>query len=860
MKAIHLRTEYMKNPIGLDCSRPKLFWNCADGERQSAYRIYATDDEGRPVWDSGKVADSRMTHIPFPGKLLSKQRILWKVKLWDEKDSEGEWSEQAFFEMGFLSQKEWQASWIRGDYKVNRKNRYPVDCFRREFVLKKTEIKKARLYITACGIYEAYINGERAGRQELSPGHTDYNKRIQYQTIDVTESVKPGKNAMEVFLADGWYRGSIGAWGLRNQYGTETKFIAELHVWYQDDSTDVVRTDGTWDWSNDGPARFADLKDGEKVDARKSPEFSGKAAVTAMDTKIASSNNVPVTKHEVFTPKVLTTPSGRQVLDFGQNIAGFLSFDITAKEGQRMKIRCGELIGKDGELTLKNIQCSNQKITTPLQEIKYICKEGRNHYEMRFAIFGFQYAEISGDIRIDGHTIRPENFRATAVYSDLETVSEFDSSNELLNQFFRNTLWSTKNNSCDVPTDCPTRERHGWTGDSQLFAVTAGYLMNYIPFEKKHVRDMNDWQRKDGAYPQIAPAGGVDFYMHTMNGSVGWADAGILIPYRYALLYGDRDFLEENYEGMKRYADFMIRRCGKKTILSKPLGLRKEAARYAVNYGQSYGEWAEPADVWPNNWTDMILPHPEVSTAYTAYVLRILSEVAEMLGKQEDRKFYHGWSEKVKKAYQELVEKEEFSLDTDRQANLVRPLYMGLLKETQKEYAKKRLLQAMEHYGYRLGTGFLSTPFILYVLSEIDIEAAYRLLENEEMPGWLFMPKSGANTVWESWEGPKGQGDIASLDHYSKGACLEWVFRCMCGIKVEGENHFRIEPQPGGHFTYADYSYRSIYGRVSIRWEKKGEGWHFKIHIPANTTARIRIFDVIDEEVPAGEYQYECIV
>ena len=367
---------------------------------------------------------------------------------------------------------------------------------------------------------------------------------------------------------------------------------------------------------------------------------------------------------------------------------------------------------------------------------------------------------------------------------------------------------------------------------------------------------MYDWQRKDGCLPQIAPYGGVDAYMYTMNGSVGWSDAGILIPYRFWKHYGDRKILAEYYDRMKQYAEFMIRRCGKLGLLAKPLGLKGEAKKYAVNAGQSYGEWAEPADVHPNKWTDMVAPHPEESTAYTSYVLGLMAEIAGELGKAEDADYFRCYSEGCRMAYQALSEKPDYTLDTNRQARLVRPLAFGLLNETQTQFAQKRLLQALEHYGWRLGTGFLSTPLILDVLTEIDLDAAYRLLENEEMPGWLFMPKNGATTIWESWEGTQAQDGIASLNHYSKGAVCEWLWGTMCGIRVDGEKHFTIVPHPGGNFTYAKASYDSVYGRVESGWERTESGFRLAVTVPCNTTAQVILPDGSRRSVGAGTYHY----
>lgn len=849
MKAISLRTEYLINPIGIDIRHPRLFWNCEGGTKQTAYRIVAKTDE-QIVWDSGKVSSDRM-HADYPNDLASRQRVEWNVTLWDETDREGEPSETAFFETGLLSESDFTAKWISGNYRVNKKKRYPVDCFKKEF--SAHNVAKARLYITACGLYEAMINGKHVGDFVLAPGHTDYTKRIQLQTYDVTKLLQDGENMITVELADGWYRGSCGAWGLRNQYGTQTKLYAQLEVTDKSGNKAVIGSDKTWAWSDDGEIRFADNKDGEIIEAWRSPSYGGFAKETKCDVTPVSSNNVPVTEHERFSvQKVITTPGGAKVLDFGQNIAGYIAFSVNAKKGQKIKLRFGEMFDENGEFTQKNFQCANKKRTkvTPLQQIEYYCKDGLNEYKTKFAVFGFQYVLIESDVEW-----KKEDFTAVSVCSDMEETLSFDSSNELLNKLVEATRWSAKNNHADVPTDCPTRERHGWTGDAQIFCNTASYLFNFAPFARKYVQDMIDGQRKNGKFRQITPKGGVDFYMDFMDGSAGWSDAGVLIPYRIYKRYGDQKILENSYDAMKKYADFKIKTLGKWYPTAVRTGIDRKYKKYISNYGQSYGEWAEPTEVHITGFKDFACPHPEETTAYIVYLLETMAEIAEVLGKQDDKKRFSEYAEKAKTGYGKLIECPEFTLDTDRQAKLVRPLYMGLLDEKQAEFAKKRLIAALEHYDWRLGTGFLSTPFILYVLENIDVEYAYKLLENEQMPGWLFMPKMNANTIWESWEGTQAQGGIASLDHYSKGAVLEWVVSEMCGIQVSGENEFTIAPKVGGHFTFAKCEYKSVYGTVKSDWRRENGKTVYTISVPANTTAKVILPDG-EKTLTAGEYEF----
>ena len=851
MKAINVKTEYMKNPVGIGAKNPRIMWNCDGGQKQTAYCIDAVVDDKE--WSSGKVESGSM-HADFGGALESRSEVRFKIKLWDENGNEGEWSDENTFEMGLLEKTDWQAKWISGGYKVDKKKRYPVDCFKKEFDAKNVE--KARLYITACGLYEARLNGEKCGDFALAPGAVDYRQRAQYQTYDVTSLLKEGGNALTIELADGWYRGSSGSKGRVNTYGTQTKVIAQLEILTKNGVKTTICTDETWKWSNDGAIRFADLKDGETVDAGKIPTYSKSAIVVKFDENLTASDNFFVKENERLSPaSVIKTPGGKTILDFEQNMSGYIAFSLNAKAGQKINITLGELIGDDGELTLKNVQCVFKGKPSPIQEIHYTCKDGLNEYKPKFFYGGFRYAQIDTDVPFD-----KDDFTAIAVYSAFEETAKFESSNELINKFYKNTLWSLKSNSTDYPSDCPTRERMGWTGDSEVFFNTASYMVNYAPFARKHVRDIFDRQWKSGRLPQIAPYAHEDWFMWVMNGSVGWACAGVYIPLYYYEKYGDDRLLKEYYEGMVKYAYFMINRAGKwGGPYAKPVHVSLKNRKYFVNCGQSYGEWAEPNDVMAFQWYDFSAPHPEESTAYTYFTLKRVLEIADIIGKNDDKRLkkIKEYSDGAKRAYQEYVSKPKYSLDTDRQAKLVRPLYMGLLDDKQAEFAKQRLIKAMDNYGWRIGTGFLSTPMIMDVLCDIDVEYAYKLLENEKCPGWLFMPKHGATTVWEAWEGNSSKdAGIASLNHYSKGALCEWLVRGMCGINVAGENHFVIAPKVGGKETYAKCEYQSVYGRVSSKWEKKDGKVKYAIEIPSNTTAEI-VIGGKTQTVGAGRYEFE---
>ena len=351
MKAANIKIERLVNPVGMDFQHPTVSWVCEGGRIQTAYRIVASSD-GELVWDSGRVETSRMC-AEYEPVLASRERVELTVTLWDESGDEGEPS-RAYFEMGLLEPSDFKASWISGNYKVNRKTRYPADCFRKCFEL--GEVVKARLYATACGLYEARINGRRVGDFVLAPGVTNYKKRIQDQTYDVTELLKNGNNVIEATLADGWYRGSCGAWGIRNQYGTETKLWMQLEVTLTNGEGVTVCTDDSFDWSDDGAVRFADNKDGEIYDARLKPSYNCKAKLAKCAVLPSASNNVSIKEHEHLSGKMIITPSGKRVIDFGQNIAGYVKLDFTAKDGQQLKLRFGEMLDQDGEFTQRNIQ------------------------------------------------------------------------------------------------------------------------------------------------------------------------------------------------------------------------------------------------------------------------------------------------------------------------------------------------------------------------------------------------------------------------------------------------------------------------------------------------------------------------
>ena len=880
MKAVRLRTEYLTEPMGLGISRPRFFWNCEGGIKQTAYQIIAKRGTDI-VWDSGKVISDAMTHICYQGKELnSRDVITWTVCLWDEEDRAGKPVESRF-EMGLLKPSDWSAKWISGDYQPSRKERYPADCFCRVFSIPENLVK-ARLYATARGVYDVWIDGKRLEDFILAPGMTDYRKRIQYQVYDVTALLTTsgnhsGEHRIELRLADGWFRGSVAAYGVTNVFGIQTSLLAQLELTDSDGNVQRVITDENWKWSNDGPIRFADLKDGEVYDASCVPTYSGNVRVIknsdiTVDYRIGrkgpllvASDNVPVREKERLKPVLLETANGGKVLDFGQNIAGYLEFDVRGKVGAHLRLTCGEVLDQTGCIDLSGIQetkpvkgWNNLNLVTkllgkelkgditytPKQEISFYASGGEDHYKTSFAVFGFRYVQVEGDIEI-----KPEDFTAIAVYSDMEQTGSFVCSDKRINRLVENTRWSMKGNFLDLPTDCPTRERLGWTGDAQIFFHTGAYLMDTAAFFRKWLRDMEDDQYDNGLLSAVIPYQGVEMMYKSTGTSVGWADAVYLIPYRYYKRYDDLELLKNCWPMMKKYGDYLMEHLG---MSSKKAAKDNPCNEYTYEKGIHLGEWLEP-DKFRDKVYGTQAKHPEECTAYLYLAMTTLAEIAGVLEETDYQKKCQKYADGARKAYEYLFVNTG-TLDTDRQAKLVRPLALGLLQGEEKVKAQKRLIKAVENYDHCVGTGFLSTPFILPVLTEAGaLKTAYRMLENTKKPGWLGEILDGATTVWENWEGNLSQ------NHYSPGAVCEWLFDTVAGIRMEGKNCLTIMPNPGGSLTNARAEYLSPYGKIISSWKRTDDGISYEVVIPANVTAKVILPEGRVEMVSAGTHTFSDI-
>lgn len=869
MRAVRLRVSDMAYAVGIDVSHPRFSWNCEGGITQIAFRVVAAGEKGDVLFDSGKVESGQM-HCRYAGKMLtSRMRVTWKVCLWDE-DNRAEWSDESVFEMGLLNPADWKAKWIHG-IGTDQKKHLPADYYRKAFHVDE-DVKRARIYATALGVYTASVNGNRVS-SVLAPGTSEYEKTLYYQTYDITPYLRQGETCEIIFsVADGWYKGKLGADQYEYLYGTQTKLLAQIEIEYLSGRREIIGTDSSFQWSNDGPVRFADLKDGEIYDAGRKPSFAHNAETDESEKKVPIPSNAPlILEQEEFRSTLEISPTGKNILNFGQNMAGYLKFKTSAPKGTKIRIRLFEALDH-GEYSNNSLSFPDGDVEAVKQEILYTASGQCEEYVPSFFYSGFQYALVEGL-----SDVNPDDFRAVAVYSDLEYGSSFKCSNKMIDRFYRNTVWSMKSNFVDVPTDCPQREKSGWTGDAQVFCRTAQYFADTKAFYRKWFRDIRDCQKENGMVinvnPRVLPEG---TRMDAVNGSCGWADAAVIIPYTLWKMTGDDSVILENYEVMHGWKSYVIELCKNKSMFHlkedspfypmKAIYERYKLSesrwnRYIPEYGIHWGEWCVPKSEEPEELdpaTVLIAPKQEVTCAYTHYSMSMLAEMLSSVGKNKEAEECREYAEGSKRAYHEHWIKNG-TVNTNHMAELVRPIALGLADEEEKKNIARALNKMVTDRNYKVGTGFLSTPFLLQTLADAGYtESAYRMLENENAPGWLAMPAHGATTVWEEYEcyDEHGTPMPRSFNHYSLGAVCSFLFDTVCGIKITGENKFEIKPKPGGTLTYAEAQVQTAYGKVKSSWNLKNGKIEYRFSIPSNTIARVILPDERCYKLKAGVYTF----
>lgn len=833
----HLLTENLKNPVGLDSKLPRFSWQLeAPGRniQQTAYEIrISKESNGKTsLWNSGKVTSSQSLHIVYGGPALqSDKKYYWQIRVWDNKGKVSAWSAPAWWQTGLFEAADWKAQWIQPGYTEDSIQR-PSPLLRKEFTASK-KIVSATAYITSHGLYEARINGQRVGDGYLTPGWTAYQKRLQYQAYDVTSLLRSGKNAIGVMLGSGWYRGYIAFERQHNYYGKDISLLFQLVLSYSDGSTETIGSDGSWK-SSTGSIKSSEIYNGETIDAREEKAGWTLAGYddkewTAVKTASFSSDNLiatfnePVRKHETFKAlQLITTPKGEKVIDFGQNLVGWVNVKIKGKAGDKIVLSHAEVLDKAGNFYTDNLRAAKA------QDI-YILKGGEEEsFEPHFTFHGFRY------IRVEGVTgeINLADFTAVALYSDMEKTGEFHCSNPLINQLQHNIQWGQRGNFLDVPTDCPQRdERLGWTGDAQVFSRTATYLVGAENFFTKWLKDVAADQLPSGSVPFVVP----NVLGQGAAGSAGWADVATIIPWNLYLAYGDQRVLEEQYPSMKAWVEFM----------------RGKSKNDLWNTGFHFGDWLfyRPDD--DNDGRAAVTDKYLIAQCFYAHSTQLLINAATVLGKTSDVNSYTTLLKNIKDAFLREYMTPNGRLVSGTQTAYVLALHFDMLPEALRQQAAERLAENVKSYNYHLTTGFLGTPYLCHVLSRYGYtDIAYRLLMQDSYPSWLYPVKMGATTIWERWDGIKPDGSFEnvgmnSFNHYSYGAIGDWMYRVVTGLDTyedgPGYQHNKIAPNPGGGLTEAAADLQTGYGLLSSHWRKQNDSLLLDIVIPANTTSTVYI-------------------
>jgi alpha-L-rhamnosidase len=702
----------------------------------------------------------------------------------------------------------------------------PARYLRKEFALEGSEIKKARLYVTALGIYQVFLNGRQVTEEYFSPGWTDYRKRVYYRTYDVTDLLLDDGNAIGAVLADGWYAGYVG-WGRRREhYGTLPRFMAQLQIEYADGSRQVLATGPDWKAST-GPIVYADFLQGEGYDARKEMpgwdragfDDSGWRAVQIgtqeVTPQVQAAVSEPVVAFKEVRPVALNEPAaGKYVFDMGQNFAGVVRIKVKGKSGQRIDLRHAERLNPDGTLYTTNLRLAEAADV-------YFCKGGKKAeiWQPRFTFHGFQYVELTGlDYKpgLDAVT-------GLALSSDTPAAASFECSDPMVNQLYSNIVWTQRMNFIDIPTDCPQRdERLGWTGDAQVYIHTACYNNDVQAFFTKWLTDLTDAQRDDGQFPRYAPL----WKDEVRDGGPAWADAGIICPWTIYRMYGDRRILQIHYEAMKRFIAFNKNRCTKDLLPPDKF--------------HCFGDWLNINDD---------TPHDVIYMAYFGHCTHLMAQIAEVLGNADDAAAYRDLFAQIRASFQKAYVQPDGRIKGDTQTAYVLAIGYGLLEPDQQEQAADHLVRRILECKGHLSTGFIGTKDLMLVLARIGRnDLAYQLLHNETFPSWGFTIKNGATSIWERWNGwtpEQGFADpgMNSFAHYSFGAVGQWMIENIGGIQTDSPafKEIIIRPQPGGKLTWAKTTYRSIRGPITSDWKIQRGRLMMDVTIPPNTTAVVYV-------------------
>jgi alpha-L-rhamnosidase len=851
LRVERLRAERRDEALGVDGRSPRLSWVAATdapGWAPAGHAVEVRDEVTGAVTSRGRVDSPESVLVAWPAApLASRQRCSVRVRVWGEDGSASGWSEPLAVEAGLFEPGDWSARFVSPaepaepvepagpagpDPAPAPPEGRPGPLLRREWTV-GGPVERARLYVTALGAYEVEVNGRTVGDHVLAPGWTSYDHRLRYEVHDVTGLVRPGANAIGAWLADGWYGGRLGWGGGRHVYGDRLALLAQLEVTLADGTTEVLATDGGWR-AAPGPILSSGLYDGEAHDARREapgwsePGFDdaawGGVEVVERDrdlSTLVARTGPPVRRTELVRPVAVTTsPSGRTVLDLGQNLVGRLRITVDGPAGTTVTLRHAEVL-QDGELC-----------TEPLRDAaatdRYTLRGGGPEtWEPRFTFHGFRYAEVEG-WPAGGPPPGPDTVAAVVCHSDMERTGWFACSDERVTRLHENVVWGMRGNVLDVPTDCPQRdERLGWTGDINVFAPTASYLYDCDGFLASWLADLAADQAPDGVVPLVVPdALGVGFP------AAVWGDAAVVVPWVLHRRFGDVGVLRDQYASMRAWVDHVVGLAGENRLWDT---------------GFQFADWLDPAAPEDKPQEGRTEPHL-VATAAFAHSLDLLAEAGDLVGEGDDAARDRALAAEVREAFAaEYVAPSGLLVSDSPTAYALALQYALLPGEDQRRRAGARLAKLVRRAGHRIATGFVGTPIVCDALCAAgEADAAYELLMQEECPSWLYAVGLGATTIWERWDGIRPDGSLNgtrmnSFNHYALGAVADWLHRTVAGLApaAPGYRRLRIAPVPGGGLTWATARHLTPYGPAEAGWRTDGDELEVTALVPPGTRATV---------------------
>ena len=859
-----------REALGIDSPHPQFSW-LPPSSGQTAYDVVVTRD-GAPVWRSGRTEDPRPFAARYTGpRLASRARYEWRVRTCDPQGTWSAFSEPSWFEMGLLEPLDWRARWISDGQETSRRHAPTEVLYFGRHMHLDSPVVRARAYVSSLGWHKLYLNQRNVTGSAPVPRWTVLDDEVEYQVYDVTSALHQGDIQLGVVVADGRYRGHLGYVDRRAVYGSRLALLAQIEILTADGSTQRVVTDERW-MVGHGPIRHADPIHGERVDLRVDSRWlepgqlppGARAAVLHrghVTRRLVAEDVDRVQQIGQRSAVSHVSPSGAQVFDFGQNLTGTARVRLPAGPGVVVTMEYGEALTPDGELDTTYL--SERKPKEWFQKDMVILGAQPHTYTADFAIRGFRYLAISGLPR----ALSDDDVTAVQLGTPLQPTGWFTCSDPRLNQLWHNARWSMVSNYLDTATDCPTRERSGWTGEAQVFAPTAATLFDVRAFDRRYLHNLTLEQHTDGSVPPYIPSEVSALLQKNPKqkwtlSSTGWSDAAVIVPWTLYEYYGDPEVLRAQYGSAKAWVDHVTRRArrrGMRARAGRRVGARE---RYIVDTGFHFGEWLRPGESGLRSQLhSLVRPPAQVATAYFAHSAGLLAQMASVLDNAADAAQYGELSRQVRAAWHEaFVSRGGARIGDDRQDDYVRALAFDLLPDArERAQAVGRLVELIEAKGDHLDTGFLSTPLLLPALCDNGrADVAYRVLLQDTQPSWLYEVRMGATTMWEKWSGMDEEGHAdQSLNHYAQGSVAAFLHQYVAGLRpaAPGWRHMTVEPVLGGGLTRASSEVLTPYGRARSAWRRESDRVVLEVTVSPGARCRARLGAAPWQQLDAGAHE-----